>query len=193
MTDKNNKTTLWELFISFAKIGVLTFGGGMSMLPMLQRECVESRKWATDEEMLDYFAIGQCTPGIIAVNTATIIGNKQRGLPGALVSTAGVIFPSVLIITVLASIILKYNNNSYVQKAFEGIRVAVCALILKSILTLAKKADKNMLYLLVTVGAFVALFFYKASPIAAVVATIIIGIIAYYAEKNSPKKNEEGK
>lgn len=193
MSENTKKTTLWELFISFAKIGVMTFGGGMSMLPMLQRECVESRKWATEEEMLDYFAIGQCTPGIIAVNTATIIGNKQRGLIGSLVSTVGIIFPSIFIITVLASIILKYNDNSYVQKAFEGIRVAVCALILRSIITLAKKADKNMLYLLVTVGAFAALFFYKLSPIAAVLATVVIGVIAYYAEKNSPKKKEESK
>ncbi len=183
MSEKTKKTTLWELFISFARIGVMTFGGGMSMLPMLERECVNIRKWATDEQMLDYYAIGQCTPGIIAVNTATIIGYKQRGIMGALFATAGMVFPSLAIITILASIILRFKDNSYVQKAFEGIRIAVCALILKSVIGLAKKADKNMLYLLVTLGSFAALFFYGLSPILAVLFTIVIGIIAYYAEK----------
>lgn len=186
----DNRTSLLELFISFSKIGVMTFGGGMSMLPMLERECVKNRKWATEEEMLDYFAIGQCTPGIIAVNTATIIGYKQRKLLGSLVATVGIIFPSLLIISVLASVILNFKDNPYVQKAFEGIRIAVCALILRSVLKLAKKADKNMLYLLVSIGSFVALFFYGFSPVAAVLITVVIGIIAYYAEKNSPKKKE---
>lgn len=183
MSEKTKKTTLWELFISFARIGVMTFGGGMSMLPMLERECVNNRKWATDEQMLDYYAIGQCTPGIIAINTATIIGYRQRGILGAIVSTIGMFFPSVVIITVLASIIIKYKDNQYIQKAFAGIRIAVCALILKSVIGLAKKADKNMLYLLVTLGSFAALFFYGLSPILAVLFTIVIGIIAYYAEK----------
>lgn len=182
------KTTLGKLFVSFARIGVMTFGGGMSMLPMLERECVKNRGWATEEEMLDYFAIGQCTPGIIAVNTATIIGYRQRGLSGALVATAGIVFPSLVIISILASIILRFKDNSYVQKAFEGIRIAVCALIMKSVIGLAKKADKNMLYLLVTIGAFVALFFYGLSPVVAVLLTIVIGVIAYFAEKNSPKR-----
>ena len=94
---------LWLFFITFAQIGGLTFGGGYAMLPMLQREVVERRGWATEEELTDYFAIGQCTPGIIAVNTATFIGRKYKGIPGAIFTTLGVVFPSVVIISLIAA------------------------------------------------------------------------------------------
>ena len=100
---------LLELFLTFAKVGVMTFGGGMAMLPILQREVVENKGWATDEELTDYFAIGQCTPGIIAVNTATFIGQKQKGVWGGIVATLGVVFPSLIIITVLAGLITSFS------------------------------------------------------------------------------------
>ena len=93
---------LLVLFLTFAKVGVMTFGGGYAMLPILQREVVENKGWATDEELTDYFAIGQCTPGVIAVNTATFIGQKQRGIAGGIVATLGVVFPSLVIISALA-------------------------------------------------------------------------------------------
>ncbi|MCR4675944.1 MAG: chromate transporter [Sphaerochaetaceae bacterium] len=188
MTEKENKTTLWDLFFSFAKIGAMTFGGGMSMLPMLQRECVDKRGWATEEQMLDYFAIGQCTPGIIAVNTATIIGKKQRGILGSLVSTLGIVTPSIIIIIALASLLIRYSGNTYVQRAFAGIRVSVCALIFTSIINLGKKADKNMLYLMVTLGAVAGTFFFGLSPIAAVIMTIVIGLIAHFAQTRRQDK-----
>ena len=86
---------LWSLFLTFAKVGVMTFGGGYAMLPILQREVVENKGWATDEELTDYFAIGQCTPGVIAVNTATFIGQKRAGIAGGIVATLGVVFPSL--------------------------------------------------------------------------------------------------
>ena len=120
---------LWELLITFAKIGVMTFGGGMAMLPMLQREIVERKGWATEEEMADYYAIGQCTPGIIAVNTATFIGNKQKGTLGGIVATLGVVLPSLVIITLLAGVIEYYSALAWVKNAFAGIRVCVCVLI----------------------------------------------------------------
>ena len=88
---------LWELFITFAKVGVMTFGGGYAMLPILQREVVENKKWASEEELVDYFAIGQCTPGVIAVNTATFVGQKRRGVAGGILATLGVVFPSLVI------------------------------------------------------------------------------------------------
>ena len=99
---------LWELFYTFAKVGVMTFGGGYAMLPILQREVVEKKGWATDEELTDYFAIGQCTPGVIAVNTATFIGQKHRGVAGGIVATLGVVFPSLIIISALAKVITAY-------------------------------------------------------------------------------------
>ena len=131
---------LWELFITFAKIGVMTFGGGMAMLPMLQREIVERKGWATEEEMADYYAIGQCTPGIIAVNTATFIGNKQKGALGGIAATLGVVFPSLVIITLLAGVIEYYSALAWVKNAFAGIRVCVCVLIFNSVIKLGKKS-----------------------------------------------------
>ena len=124
---------LWELFLTFAKVGVMTFGGGMAMLPILQREVVENKGWATDEELTDYFAIGQCTPGIIAVNTATFIGYKQRGVLGGIVATLGVILPSLVIIMVIASVLENFAQIPIVQHAFAGINVAVAALIVQAV------------------------------------------------------------
>jgi chromate transporter len=114
---------LWKLFWTFAKVGVMTFGGGYAMLPILQREIVDNKGWATEEELMDYFAIGQCTPGVIAVNTATFIGQKLTGLAGGITATLGVVFPSVVIISALAGVIEAFSHIQWVQNAFGGIRV----------------------------------------------------------------------
>ena len=129
-----------DLFLTFAKVGVCTFGGGYAMLPILQREVVEKKGWASDEELTDYFAIAQCTPGVIAVNTATFVGQKQKGVPGGVLATLGVVFPSVVIIMILAAFIQNFAHLPVVSHAFAGIRACVCALILSSILKLAKKS-----------------------------------------------------
>jgi chromate transporter len=131
---------LWQLFITFAKIGVMTFGGGAAMLPMLQRELVDNRGWVEEEELMDYYAIGQCTPGVIAVNTSTFIGHKLAGIPGALAASLGFISPSILIITVIAAFLESFASNVYVAHALAGIRVCVCVLILDSVLKLGKKS-----------------------------------------------------
>ena len=131
-----------DLFGTFAKVGVMTFGGGYAMLPILQREVVENKGWATDEELVDYFAIGQCTPGIIAVNTATFVGQKQRGVVGGIVATLGIVFPSLLIITVLAGVINSFSHLDWVQHAFAGIRVCVCVLIFNAVVKLLKMLGK---------------------------------------------------
>ena len=145
---------LWELFYTFAKVGVMTFGGGYAMLPILQREVVEKKGWATDEELTDYFAIGQCTPGVIAVNTATFIGQKHRGVAGGIVATLGVVFPSLIIISALAKVITAYAHFSWVQHAFAGIRVCVCVLIFNAVLKLVKGAMKDAWCWGVRSGAF---------------------------------------
>ena len=129
-----------ELFLTFAKVGVMTFGGGYAMLPILQREVVENKGWATEEELADYFAIGQCTPGVIAVNTATFIGRKKDGVPGGIVATLGVVFPSLVIISLLAGVITRFSELVWVKNAFAGIRVCVCVLIFNAVWKLGKKA-----------------------------------------------------
>ena len=141
--DRKEETTvkeLFDLFFTFARIGGLTFGGGYAMLPILQREVVEKRKWCSDEELMDYYAIGQCTPGIIAVNTATFVGNKTRGTAGAIMATLGVVFPSVVIITLIAAFIQNFADLAIVQNAFAGIRACVCVLILNAVLKLLKSS-----------------------------------------------------
>ncbi len=132
-----------DLFLTFAKVGVCTFGGGYAMLPILQREVVEKKGWATDEELTDYFAVGQCTPGIIAVNTATFIGYKYRGVPGGVLATLGVVFPSLVIITAIAAFLSNFADIPVVQHALAGINAAVVALIASSVVKLGKSTLKN--------------------------------------------------
>lgn len=176
-----------ELFITFAKVGVMTFGGGMAMLPMLQREIVNNKGWATDEEMLNYYAIGQCTPGIIAVNCATFIGYKKRGIPGAIVSTLGIITPSFLIITLLAGILDMFSSNIYVQKAFAGIRVAVCALILVAVIRLMRRAVKGFNTAFVVVVSLCLQLFLGVSPVVITLLAIAYGTVLYLIGR---KKND---
>ena len=138
------------MFLAFAKVGVCTFGGGYAMLPILQREIVEKRQWATQEELMDYYAIGQCTPGVIAVNTATFIGGRRKGVSGSIFATLGVVAPSIVIITLIAAFVKNFQHIEAVQWAFEGIRAAVVALIASAVIKLGKKS-------LVDIGA-VAIF-----------------------------------
>lgn len=168
---------LWELFVTFAKMGAITFGGGMAMLPILQREVVENKHWATEEEMVDYYAIGQCTPGIIAVNTATFVGQKQAGVAGGIAATLGVVFPSLVIITILAGLITNFSHLAWVQNAFAGIQVCVCILIFNAVVKLLKKSvvDKRtaVIFVLVLAGS-VAL---SVSPIWFVLVSALAGIV----------------
>ncbi len=132
-----------DLFWTFAKIGAFTFGGGAAMLPILQQEIVDKKGWCSEEELTDYYAIGQCTPGIIAVNTATFVGVKQKGNLGGVVATLGVVFPSVVIITIIAAFLRNFAGIPAVQHAFVGIRAAVVALIASSVLKLTKTTVKD--------------------------------------------------
>ena len=168
---------LWELFLTFAKIGVMTFGGGMAMLPILEREIVQNKKWATEEELVDYFAIGQCTPGIIAVNTATFIGQKKKGVLGGIAATLGVVFPSLIIITVLAGLITNFAHLAWVQNAFAGIQVCVCVLIFNAVLKLWKGAVKDVWGLVIFLVILALSVFTKLSPIIYVLAAAVAGLL----------------
>lgn len=168
---------LLDLFITFAKVGVMTFGGGYAMLPILERELVENKHWTTEEDLADYFAIGQCTPGIIAVNTATFIGQKTAGTLGGIFATLGLVFPSFIIITALGSIISLYDDLPEVKNAFAGIRVCVSVLIFNAVIKLWKKAVIDA----ETIGIFIALlasqFLTNFSPVFFILASAILGII----------------
>ena len=168
---------LLDLFLTFAKVGVMTFGGGYAMLPILQREVVENKGWATEEELMDYFAIGQCTPGIIAVNTATFIGQKHKGILGGMFATVGVVFPSLIIISLLAGVIEAFSHIVWVQNAFGGIRVCVCVLIFNAVMKLLKKAviDKFTfaIFAIVALGSV----FTPLSPVVFVIVAAVVGIL----------------
>lgn len=176
------KPVLFELFSVFAKIGVMTFGGGYAMLPILRREIVERRGWATDEEMMDYFAIGQCTPGVIAVNTATFIGQKKCGILGGIAATLGVVFPSFVIISLLAGIIRSFSHLAWVKNAFSGIRVCVCILIFNSVLKLLKKAVIDIWTLLIFLLVLALSLLTGLSPAVFVLASGVCGIIVKVLE-----------
>lgn len=166
-----------ELFTSFAKVGVMTFGGGYAMIPILEREIVDNKGWATSEELMDYYAVGQCTPGIIAVNTATFIGHKIKGTIGGICATIGVVFPSVLIICIIAGLLTNFADIPAVQSAFAGIRVCVCVLIFNAVVKLWKGAIKDKAALGLCLAVFILSVFLKISPIVFVVLCACAGIL----------------
>ena len=169
--------TLWQLFAAFCRIGALTFGGGYAMIPLLEREIVDRHHWATEEELMDYYAVGQCTPGIIAVNVATFVGYKIAGNLGGVIATLGVVTPSLLIIMLIASVLQNFADFPAVKSAFAGIRVCVSVLIFNAVLKLWKKAvvDKAALALFLLV--FLLSLFTKLSPVVFVVVCAAAGIL----------------
>ena len=179
---------LWELFFTFARVGVMTFGGGYAMLPILQREVVENKGWATEEELADWFAIGQCTPGVIAVNTATFAGRKVKGNIGGIIATLGIVFPSIVIISLLAGVITTFADVAWVKNAFAGVRVCVCVLIFNAVMKLWKKSviDKGTLviYLLILAGSL----FLDLSPVIFVVFAALCGTILQVFLKKGGEK-----
>ena len=178
---------LLELFLTFAKIGVMTFGGGMAMLPILEREVVQNKHWATEEELVDYFAIGQCTPGIIAVNTATFVGQKRKTAMGGITAPLGVVFPSLVISTILAGLITNFAHLAWVQNAFAGIQVCVCVLILNAVLKLLKKSvvDKRtaVIFVIVLLGNMLL----SVSPVWFVLLSALSGIVLKDLEGRAAK------
>ena len=168
---------LLNMFLTFAKVGVMTFGGGYAMLPILQLEVVDNKGWATEEELMDYFAIGQCTPGVIAVNTATFIGQKFKGFWGAIFATLGVVSPSLVIISLLACVIEAFSHLVWVQHAFGGIRVCVCVLILNAVVKLLKKAVVDLPTGTIFGAVALCSVFLDLSPVIFVLLAAVTGIV----------------
>ena len=173
---------LFELFSIFAKIGSVTFGGGYAMLPILTREFVEKRNWVTDSELTDYFAIGQCTPGIIAVNVSTFIGAKRKGFIGGIVATVGFVFVPIIIISIIAAFLRNFADYAIVKNAFAGVRVCVCVLILNAILRLWNKSVVDFTSFIFFIAIFLLSVFssylpVSLSPAVLVIAAAICGIL----------------
>lgn len=187
-----NVKILRDLFLTFMQVGGLTFGGGYAMLPILQREVVEKRDWATDEELADYFAVGQCTPGIIAVNTATFVGQKQAGILGGIVATLGVVAPSLVIISILTGFINTFAELAVVKNAFAGIRVCVCVLIFNAVCKLWKGSVKSKLALAIFAVVTLGSLFFDLSPVLFVVVAAVLGIGLEQFAPAARKNTKEG-
>ncbi len=170
---------LFELFTIFARIGGFTFGGGYAMLPIIQKEIVEKRNWATDDEIIDYYAIGQCTPGIIAINTATFIGYKRKGIFGSIFATMGMVFPSLIIITAIAKFFQGFQDSAVIQSAFGGIRIVVVALIANTVIDLFKSSVSNLLGFIIFLFSFIAIGIMSISPIPVIIVSALVGIMNY--------------
>ena len=190
---------LLDLYITFARIGCVTFGGGYAMLPILERELVDKRHWTTMDDLRDYFSIGQCTPGIIALNVSTFIGEKKKGIPGALCATTGFLTGPVTIILIIAAFLTNFAEQPIVQHAFAGIRVCVCVLIVQAVLRLWKSSVVDAFSLFLYLLIFVLNAFSGALPvkIPAAVLVIIAGVTGVVVSARRRNKSgaaaEEGK
>ena len=172
---------LWQLFISFFRTGLFTFGGGYAMLALLKEEIVIKRKWLTEEELVNYFAIGQCTPGIIAVNVSTFCGYKLKKVLGAITATLAVILPSIIIITLLASLFSNFAQNRYLLSAFAGIRLGVSAILIKLITDIAKNVYQQSTAkkrdILIFIGALLLVFLLHTPAVFVVLLALIVAVL----------------
>ncbi len=193
--------TLWELFSIFFKIGLCTFGGGIAMLPILERELVEKRNWVESNELLDYFAIGQSTPGIIAVNVATFVGYKRAKILGGCIATFGMVCPSLIIITVIALFISNFADIVWVQKALVGINVAVAAILTSAVFSFSKKSVKNVFGFFLLLVSFVLIFVFNVGTIWIILGSALLGVLlagirgdlSEKGKQTSEKSAEDGK
>lgn len=182
---------LFNLYFSFAKIGTFTIGGGLAMMPMMQSELIEKRKWITDEELIDYYAVGQSTPGIVAVNVATFVGYKQMGIIGGIFATLGMVTPSLVIIMILASLINSINDFPIIQKALKGINVAVSALLTSTIINFMKKTIKKFTNAIFMMISFLLVFVFKLPSFWIILFALLIGVVLTYKEKKKVAAVEE--
>ena len=174
---------LIQLFTAWFKMGLFTFGGGYAMLPMIQREAINKYHWASEEEIMDYYAVGQCTPGIIAVNTATFVGYKVKGILGGIAATLGVISPSIIIIFLIASLINNFSQLEVVQHALNGIKVAVCVLMFVAVEKLIKGAIKDKMTFAIALVAFLLAYFTNISTVLIVLCAGVVGYVLFLTKK----------
>ena len=181
---------LLELYFVFFKIGAVTFGGGLAMLPIIEKELVTKRGWVTKETLLDYFAIGQATPGIIAVNVATFLGYSRGGVLGSLLATLGVVTPSIIIISIIAKFLSGFSENITVKKALASINVVVAALLTKVLWGFRKKIFASVLSVILFALAFVGITFFDVNTVLVVLASILCGIVFFFLSNKKIAKDE---
>lgn len=177
---KSKKTAIKEhasLFWEFFKIGLFTIGGGMAMLPLIQKVAVEDKKWMDAEDMIDCLAVSQAMPGVIAINSATYIGRRRYGITGSLAATLGVILPSFLIIIAVVTLLGTVGQNKYVDGAFTGIKAAVCGLVIVSACKLGKQVLKDPFTWIAAIAAFAAIAIFRITALWAIIAGAAAGIL----------------
>ena len=182
-----------DLYFTFAKIGTFTIGGGLAMMPMMQKELIDKKHWMTEEDLIDYYAVGQSTPGMIAVNVSTFVGYNQLGILGGIVATLGMVSPSIIIITILAGLINSIDEYLMVQKALRGINVAVAALFTSVIVKFVKKTIKKPLHVLLMLISFTLVYFFKVQSFWIILATILCGVVITSVSIRKAAKQEEEK
>lgn len=180
MKNKNRIKLLIELFATFFKIGSFTFGGGYAMIPLIEREVVENKKWVTSDEVIDVFAVAQSMPGAIAINSSTFIGYKIAGKRGAIIATAGVILPSLLIITLIAMFFSKVQDSPIVKAVFSGIRPAIVALILTAAIKVSKTSIVDKIGLVLSVLAVILVVVFDVQAIVVILGGAAVGLGIYY-------------
>lgn len=189
LPEKSALFELAELFIVFFKVGICTFGGGLAMLPFLERELAHKRKWTTEGQLLDYYAIGQSTPGIIAVNVATFVGYTRKKFLGALAATTGIVTPSVLIITVIALFLQNFQDVVWVQKALSGINVGVAALMTQVVWSFGKKCIKSIPGIVLCISAFAGVCFFHIHSVFVIIISAAVGICLTAIDNKRKLKN----
>ena len=175
------KKKLWQVFLTFFKIGAFTFGGGYAMIPLIQREAAEKQKWVTDEDILEIVAIAESTPGPIAINAATFVGYRAGGFIGALCATLGVVLPSFITILAISGVLRIFQENVYVKYAFTGIRAGVLALIVKALWGMYKKCPKNWVSYGVMVSAFVLVALFDVAVLPVLIGCAVFGLVTAIA------------
>ena len=176
-----------ELFWAFFKIGAFTFGGGYAMIPLIERETVEKKKWIASEDILNIVAIAESTPGPIAVNAATFIGYKTAGFLGAACATFGVVLPSFVIISLVSRLLARFSTLAPVRYAFFGVRAAVLALLLKALWSMVKKCPKNWFSYAIAAAAFVAVALFRLPVLAVIVGCALVGLLSAWLRRGRGK------
>lgn len=190
---ENKRKRLLELLLVFLKIGVFAFGGGYAMIPLIQKETVEKKKWVSPEDIVDIVAIAESTPGPIAISASTFVGYRIAGVAGAALATIGVIIPSFLIIFVLSFVLRQFESITAVKYAFFGIRAGVLALIVNALISVYKQCPKKIISYIIMLGAFVAVAFLGVNVLLVIAVCAVVGLIYYLAAMRTVKKEDEGK
>lgn len=185
---ESNVKKILSLFLTFLKIGTFTFGGGYAMIPLIQREIVQKRKWITDDDILEITAIAESTPGPIAVNTATFVGYRICKFGGAFFSTLGVVLPSFLIIAAISYVLREFLHIKAVRYAFYGIRAGVLALILKALWTMYRQCPAKVISYTIAALAFISVAFFKINVLFVLPACALIGLISSFAAARRKKR-----